>query len=224
MSTRDEDFVTQIFIDLDAHAGAVLLLARHVLPHEGLAAAGGDAAVAGQGAGQPAAAGRRARSSPRSCRCLRTTRPGATLELMFATRSGNVRRNSLTDFENINRNGKIAMKLDEGDRIVASRSARPDDDVLLTTAQGQCIRFLIEDDVRLFKGRDSRRRARHPPRRRRRGDLDGDPHSRRRDAGRARRLPEAGRSDAARERAMKTARDEPVAEPEPRRVPRARPI
>ena len=79
----------------------------------------------------------------------------ASLELVFATRSGNIRRNSLTDFENINRNGKIAMKLDEGDRIVSVAIARPDDDVLLTTAQGQCIRFLIGDEVRLFKGRDS---------------------------------------------------------------------
>ena len=51
-----------------------------------------------------------------------------TLELMFATRTGNVRRNSLADFESINRNGKIAMKLDEGDRIVRvaiCRSAGP---------------------------------------------------------------------------------------------------
>jgi DNA gyrase subunit A len=84
----------------------------------------------------------------------------ASLELVFATRSGNIRRNSLTDFENINRNGKIAMKLDSdwgsgGDRIVSVAIARPDDDVLLTTAQGQCIRFLIGDEVRLFKGRDS---------------------------------------------------------------------
>ncbi len=78
-----------------------------------------------------------------------------TLELVFATRSGNVRRNALSDFENINRNGKIAMKLDEGDRIVSVAIARPEDDVLLTTAQGQCIRFLIGDEVRLFKGRDS---------------------------------------------------------------------
>ena len=77
------------------------------------------------------------------------------LELMFATKSGNVRRNALTDFENINRNGKIAMKLDEGDRIVAVAIASPEDDVLLTTAHGQCIRFLIKDGVRLFKGRDS---------------------------------------------------------------------
>jgi DNA gyrase subunit A len=79
----------------------------------------------------------------------------ASLELVFATRSGNIRRNSLTDFENINRNGKIAMKLDEGDRIVSVAIARPDDDVVLTTAQGQCIRFLIGEEVRLFKGRDS---------------------------------------------------------------------
>jgi DNA gyrase subunit A len=68
--------------------------------------------------------------------------------------SGNVRRNSLTDFESINRNGKIAMKLDEGDRIVGVEICRPDDDVLLTTAHGQAIRFPV-DDVRVFKGRDS---------------------------------------------------------------------
>jgi DNA gyrase subunit A len=66
-----------------------------------------------------------------------------------------VRRNALTDFENINRNGKIAMKLDEGDRIVSVAIAPPNDDVLLTTAQGRCIRFLIGEEVRLFKGRDS---------------------------------------------------------------------
>ena len=77
------------------------------------------------------------------------------LELMFATRSGNVRRNALADFENINRNGKIAMKLDDGDRIVQVAIAKPDQDVLLTSANGQCIRFLIGDEVRLFKGRDS---------------------------------------------------------------------
>ncbi len=79
----------------------------------------------------------------------------ANLELMFATKSGGIRRNSLADFENINRLGKIAMKLDEGDQIVQVAIASPDDDVLLTTAHGQCIRFLIKDEVRLFKGRNS---------------------------------------------------------------------
>ncbi|MBA2125205.1 DNA gyrase subunit A [Hyphomicrobium methylovorum] len=77
------------------------------------------------------------------------------LELIFATRSGNVRRNALTDFESINRNGKIAMKLDEGDSIIQVAIARPEQDVLLTAAGGQCIRFLIGDEIRLFKGRDS---------------------------------------------------------------------
>ncbi len=78
----------------------------------------------------------------------------ADLELMFATRKGNVRRNSLGDFESINRNGKIAMKLDDGDQIVDVTICSVKDDVLLTSANGQCIRFSA-DDVRLFKGRDS---------------------------------------------------------------------
>jgi len=77
-----------------------------------------------------------------------------TLELMFATRSGDVRRNSLADFESINRNGKIAMKLEEGDRIVRVAICKPDDNVLLTTAAGRCIRFPV-DDVRVFQGRNS---------------------------------------------------------------------
>jgi DNA gyrase subunit A len=76
------------------------------------------------------------------------------LQLMFATRSGKVRRNALSDFENISRSGKIAMKLEEGDQIVEVAICRPSEDVLLTTANGQCIRFPVED-VRLFKGRDS---------------------------------------------------------------------
>ena len=77
-----------------------------------------------------------------------------TLELMFATKRGNVRRNSLADFENINRNGKIAMKLDEDDQIVHVAICTPHDDVQLTTSVGQCIRFPVTD-VRVFKGRDS---------------------------------------------------------------------
>jgi len=75
-------------------------------------------------------------------------------QLMFATRSGTVRRNAISDFESINRAGKIAMKLDEGDQIAGVEICSAADDVLLTTAQGQCIRFPVED-VREFKGRDS---------------------------------------------------------------------
>jgi DNA gyrase subunit A len=75
-------------------------------------------------------------------------------DLMFATRGGNVRRNAIGDFENINRNGKIAMKLDEGDSIVKVSICGPGEDVQLTTRLGQSIRFPVED-VRVFKGRDS---------------------------------------------------------------------
>ena len=76
------------------------------------------------------------------------------LDVMFATRSGGVRRNKLSDFVRVNRNGKIAMKLDEGDGIVRVRICSPDQDVMLTTALGQCIRFRV-GDVRVFAGRNS---------------------------------------------------------------------
>jgi len=76
------------------------------------------------------------------------------LHVMFATRSGNIRRNKLSDFQRVNRNGKIAMKLDEGDRLVGVQICREDEDVLLTTASGQCIRFPVET-VRVFAGRTS---------------------------------------------------------------------
>jgi DNA gyrase subunit A len=76
------------------------------------------------------------------------------LDVMFATETGNVRRNKLSDFIQVNRNGKIAMKLDEGDAIVDVATCSENDDVVLTTALGQCIRFPVPD-VRVFKGRDS---------------------------------------------------------------------
>jgi DNA gyrase subunit A len=76
------------------------------------------------------------------------------LDVMFATASGGVRRNKLSDFVQVNRNGKIAMKLDEGDSIVDVQICSEADDVLLTTQQGQCIRFAVPE-VRVFKGRDS---------------------------------------------------------------------
>jgi DNA gyrase subunit A len=76
------------------------------------------------------------------------------LDIMFATVRGNVRRNSLADFVDINKNGKIAMKLSDGDHLVDVATCSASDDVLLTTALGQAIRFRVED-VRVFKGRDS---------------------------------------------------------------------
>jgi DNA gyrase subunit A len=82
-----------------------------------------------------------------------------SLDVMFATRSGGVRRNKLSDFVQINRNGKIAMKLDAeafpgGDAIVGVSLCTAADDVLLSSALGRCIRFPVSD-VRVFAGRDS---------------------------------------------------------------------
>ena len=156
MSTRDEDFVTQIFIT-STHTPVLFFSSRGMcyrmkvwrLP-----------AATPQASGKalinllPLAQGEVITSI---LPLPEDTSTWSELELMFATKTGNVRRNSLSDFENINRNGKIAMKLDveSGDQIVSVAICSPDDDVLLTTAQGRCIRFLSKDEVRLFKGRDS---------------------------------------------------------------------
>jgi DNA gyrase subunit A len=77
-----------------------------------------------------------------------------TLDVMFATTGGNVRRNKLSDFVDVRRSGIIAMKLDEGEAIVDVQIATEHDDVLLTAAGGQCIRFPVTD-VRVFQGRSS---------------------------------------------------------------------
>ncbi len=153
MSTRDEDFVTQIFIT-STHTPVMFFSSRGMcyrmkvwrLP-----------AATPQSPGKALINILPLQQDEQITTILPLPEDGATwgeLELMFATRSGNVRRNSLGDFENINRNGKIAMKLDEGDRIIDVAICRPTDDVQLTTADGQAIRFCC-DDVRLFKGRDS---------------------------------------------------------------------
>ncbi len=78
----------------------------------------------------------------------------ADLDVMFATTRGTVRRNKLSDFVEVRQNGKIAMKLDEGDSIVGVETCIDSDDVLLTTAKGQAIRFKVTD-VRVFAGRNS---------------------------------------------------------------------
>ena len=78
------------------------------------------------------------------------------LDVMFATKTGTVRRNKLSDFIRVNRNGKIAMKLEEdaNDGIVSVKICSEKDDILITTALGQCIRFQVTD-VRVFAGRNS---------------------------------------------------------------------
>jgi DNA gyrase subunit A len=78
----------------------------------------------------------------------------ANLDVMFATTGGNVRRNKLSDFVDVRRSGIIAMKLDEGEAIVDVQICTERDDVLLTAAGGQCIRFPVTD-VRVFTGRTS---------------------------------------------------------------------
>jgi DNA gyrase subunit A len=78
----------------------------------------------------------------------------ATLDVIFATRTGTVRRNKLSDFVEVRQNGKIAMKLKEEDQIVGVQTCSEGDDVLLTSAGGQAIRFSV-GDVRVFTGRTS---------------------------------------------------------------------
>ncbi len=75
-------------------------------------------------------------------------------DIMFATASGDVRRNKLSDFASVNRAGKIAMDLEDGDYMVGVGICTGEDDILLTTALGRAIRFKA-DDVRVFKGRKS---------------------------------------------------------------------
>ncbi|WP_370932052.1 DNA gyrase subunit A [Bartonella sp. DGB1] len=77
------------------------------------------------------------------------------LDVMFATSSGTVRRNKLSDFVQINRNGKIAMKLETSeDKILSVQTCTADDDILLTSAGGFTVRFPV-NDVRVFSGRNS---------------------------------------------------------------------
>ncbi|MCC7426083.1 MAG: DNA gyrase subunit A [Alphaproteobacteria bacterium] len=79
-----------------------------------------------------------------------------SLYVLLATGSGTIRRNRLSDFANVRQNGLIAMKLDEGDRLIGVQTCREGDDVLLATARGKCTRFQIDDEsVRVFSGRTS---------------------------------------------------------------------
>tara|TARA_Y100000591_G_C21840755_1_gene705472 strand:- start:173 stop:2746 length:2574 start_codon:yes stop_codon:yes gene_type:complete len=77
------------------------------------------------------------------------------LMVVFATAKGNVRKNSLEDFININNSGKIAMKLDQDDKIIGVKICKDDQDILLSTQLGKCIRFKSKK-LRLFKGRSSK--------------------------------------------------------------------
>ena len=153
MQTRDEDFVTRLFV-ASTHApvlffsskGQVYKLKVWRLP-----------AAAPQARGKalinilPLAPDERITSI---VPLPEDTEDHGRWQIMFATTGGNVRRNELSDFSQVNRNGKIAMKLDEGEAIASVQLCTEQDDVLLTTANGACIRFPVTE-VRVFKGRDS---------------------------------------------------------------------
>ena len=76
-------------------------------------------------------------------------------QIIFATSQGKVRKNSLEDFSSINTSGKIAMKLDNNDKIVGVKICQDDQDVILSTKFGKCIRFEAKK-LRVFKGRSSK--------------------------------------------------------------------
>ena len=153
MSTRDEDFVTQVFV-VNTHtpvlffstAGQVYKLKVYRLP-QAAPQARGKALVNLL----PLAGGE----------TISTILPmpedeesWAEHQLMFATAAGSVRRNSASDFVNVPSAGKIAMKLGEDDRIVGVQMCGDGDHVLLAARGGKCIRFAAAD-VRLFRGRSS---------------------------------------------------------------------
>ena len=77
-----------------------------------------------------------------------------SMHIFFSTAKGNVRRNDLSDFHNIMSNGKIAMKLDDGDSLVNVMPCREDQHILLAASSGKCVRFPV-NDVRVFRSRTS---------------------------------------------------------------------
>ncbi len=154
MSTREEDFVSQVFV-CDTHTPVLFFSSRGIayklkvyqLP-QGTPQSRGKALV---------------NLLPlREGETITTAMPmpedeetWGEMDVMFATSSGTVRRNRLSDFTRIMANGKIAMKLEEEDsRLVNVQVCNSDDDVLLATSKGKCIRFPVED-VRVFSGRNS---------------------------------------------------------------------
>ena len=75
--------------------------------------------------------------------------------IFFATAQGKIRKNNLEDFSSINASGKIAMKLDPNDKIIGVKICKDDQDIMLSTKNGKCIRFLSKK-LRIFKGRSSK--------------------------------------------------------------------
>lgn len=154
MQTKDEDFVTTVFVAtthtpilLFSSTGMAYTLKVWKLPQ-------GGAATRGRSFNQLIPALEADERITSMMALPENEDDWANLDIMFAARSGGVRRNSLADFTKINRSGKIAMKPDEGDGIVDVRHCSEDDDILLTTALGRTIRFPVTD-VRRFSSRNS---------------------------------------------------------------------
>src|SRR6202008_2563582 len=153
MQTRDEDFVSRLFV-ASTHAPVLFFSSRGLVYKEKVWRL---PLAAPQARGKalinilPLAQGER----------ITTIMPlpedegsWANLDVMFATEAGTVRRNKLSDFVEVRRSGMIAMKLDEGEAIVDVQICTEKDDVLLASAEGQCIRFPVPE-VRVFQGRTS---------------------------------------------------------------------
>ncbi|EJF84648.1 DNA gyrase, A subunit [Bartonella elizabethae Re6043vi] len=153
MSTKDEDFVTRLFV-ANTHTPVLFFSSRGIVYKE---------KVWRLPLGTPQSRGRALINMLPLQQGERITtimplpedeESWSALDVMFATTRGTVRRNKLSDFVQVNRNGKIAMKLDEEDEILSVETCMEHDDVVLTTANGQCIRFPVVD-VRVFVGRNS---------------------------------------------------------------------
>lgn len=154
MTTRDEDFVTRLFV-LNTHTPVLFFSSRGIVYKE---------KVWRLPIGTPTSRGKALinmlplEPGERITTIMPLPEDEGTwdnLDVMFTTTRGTVRRNKLSDFVQVNRNGKIAMKLEEeGDEILSVETCTEHDDVLMTTALGQCIRFSVSD-VRVFAGRNS---------------------------------------------------------------------
>ena len=154
MSTKDEDFVTRLFV-ANTHTPILFFSSRGIVYKE---------KVWRLPIGTPQSRGKFLKNMLplQGDERITTIMPlpededsWANFDVMFATTRGTVRRNKLSDFVQVNRNGKIAMKLEEeGDEILGVEVCTDTDDVLLTASSGQCIRFPVTD-VRVFAGRNS---------------------------------------------------------------------
>ncbi len=154
ISTREDDFVVQIFT-ANTHTpvlffstqGLVYKIKAHKIP-EGTAASKGKSIF-----------NILPLKSHQSISSIMPLPEDETewknLMVVFATANGNVRKNSLEDFINVNNSGKIAMKLDQDDKIIGVKICKEDQDILLSTQFGKCIRFKSKK-LRLFKGRSSK--------------------------------------------------------------------